>query len=156
VLHHVPDINSAFSAISSNLKKGAPFLVYLYHSFDESPSWYRYLWYFTDFFRKIISKMPSKLKLAVTQLIAILIYWPVSRLGLIFRKLGFDTSHFPLIYYSEKPFYYMRNDSLDRFGTRLENRFSKKEIESIFIKAGFGNVIFSKNKPYWCACGIKL
>jgi len=156
VLHHVPDIEAAFMAISCNLKKGAPFLVYLYHSFEDSPSWYKFLWRITDFFRTIISVMPHKVKVITTQSIAVFIYWPISRIGLVLSKLGFDTNNFPLIYYSNKPFYFMRNDSLDRFGTRLENRFSRQEIRDLFKKTGFKDVKFSSNKPFWCACGIKI
>lgn len=155
VLHHVPDIEAAFNSISKNLKKGAPFLIYLYHSFEDSPSWYKFLWKITDFFRTIISIMPYKIKLLTTQSIAVLIYWPVSRFGLLMKKLGFNTDNFPLIYYSNKPFYFMRNDSLDRFGTRLENRFSKQEIVELFRKSGFVDVKFSDRKPFWCAYGIK-
>ena len=155
VLHHVPDINSAFNSISSKLKKGAPFLVYLYYSFEESPIWYRLLWSFTDFVRKIISRMPYKMKVFSTQLIALLLYLPISKLGYLLTKIGLNTKNFPLIYYSDKPFYFMRNDSLDRFGTRLENRYSKQEILEIFNNSGFIDVQFSDRKPYWCACGIK-
>lgn len=155
VLHHVPDINSAFKAISSKLKKGAPFLVYLYYSFEESPIWYRIIWTASDIVRKIISRMPYKLKVFSTQLIAFFIYLPLSKLGYLISKIGFNTKHFPLIYYSDKPFYFMRNDSLDRFGTKLENRYSKEEIIEIFNNSGFTDVQFSNRKPFWCACGIK-
>ena len=49
----------------------------------------------------------------------------------------------------------MKNDALDRFGTRLEQRFSKNEIMSFFVDNGFTDVKFSAREPYWCACGIK-
>ena len=155
VLHHVPDIDAAFNSISQNLKKGAPFLVYLYHSFEDSPKWYKVLWKISDYLRRIISILPYRFKVITTQSIALIIYWPISRTGLIFSKLGFNTTHFPLIYYSNKPFYFMINDYLDRFGTRLENRFSKKQIEQLFHNSGFADVKFSNKKPFWCACGIK-
>jgi len=155
VLHHVPDINSAFNSIASKLKKGAPFLVYLYYSFEESPTWYRLIWFISDLARKTISKMPYRLKLFSTQLIALFVYLPISRLGYLLTKIGINTKNFPLIYYSDKPFYFMKNDSLDRFGTRLENRYSKQEIKEIFNNSGFIDIQFSDRKPFWCACGIK-
>ena len=99
--------------------------------------------------------MPHKLKVFSTQLIALFIYLPISRLGYLLTKIGFNTKNFPLIYCLDKPFYFMRNDSLDRFGTRLENRYSKQEIFEIFTNSGFIDVRFSDRKPYWCACGIK-
>jgi glycosyltransferase involved in cell wall biosynthesis/SAM-dependent methyltransferase len=155
VLHHIPNISSAFKAISANLKKGAPFLIYLYHSFDDSPAWYKTIWLLSDFIRKIISQLPYRVKIISTQLIALFIYFPISRLGYILSKLGFKTKNFPLIYYSDKPYYFMKNDSLDRFGTKLENRFSRDQIVKLYEEAGFIDVKFSTNKPYWCAVATK-
>jgi glycosyltransferase involved in cell wall biosynthesis/SAM-dependent methyltransferase len=156
VLHHIPNINQAFQSISKKLKKGAPFLVYLYYSLDNKPVWYRYLWKFSDLFRILISTLPFRLKYFISQLTAILVYWPIARLGYFFVKLGLDVRKvWPLIYYSNKPFYVMKNDALDRFGTRLEQRFSKIEIKSLFIDNGFTDIKFSDREPYWCVCGIK-
>jgi len=49
----------------------------------------------------------------------------------------------------------MRTDSLDRFGTRLEQRFTKNEIEQMMLNSGLINIKFNKSLPYWCAVGIK-
>jgi hypothetical protein len=49
----------------------------------------------------------------------------------------------------------MRTDSLDRFGTRLEKRFTKKQIIKMMEGAGLENILFSNTKPYWCAVGYK-
>jgi hypothetical protein len=49
----------------------------------------------------------------------------------------------------------MKTDALDRFGTRLEKRFTKKEIEHMMQQAGLKNIKFSDHEPFWCACGIK-
>ena len=49
----------------------------------------------------------------------------------------------------------MRTDALDRFGTRLEQRFTKKEIENMMLEAGLEKVEFSSSKPFWCAIGYK-
>ena len=47
----------------------------------------------------------------------------------------------------------MNNDSLDRFGTKLEQRFSKEDITNMLKDAGFDKVRFSDNTPYWtCIC----
>ena len=58
-------------------------------------------------------------------------------------------------FYKDKSFYTMRTDSLDRFGTRIEKRFSKKEIESMLLEAGFNKIKFSDKIPYWIAIGYK-
>ena len=49
----------------------------------------------------------------------------------------------------------MRTDALDRFGTRLEHRFSKKEINKMMDLAGLEDIVFSNKAPYWCALGIR-
>ena len=46
-------------------------------------------------------------------------------------------------------------NSLDRFGTPLEQRFSKKEITEMMTAAGLGDIVFSDNEPYWHAVGRK-
>ena len=79
VLHHVPDTAAAMAACVRKLKPGAPFLVYLYHSFDNRPFWYRHLWAASDVARKGISRMPFPLRKALTSAIAALIYWPLAR-----------------------------------------------------------------------------
>ena len=49
----------------------------------------------------------------------------------------------------------MRNDSLDRFGTKIENRFSKKDIKGMLIDCGFYNIKFSDKPPYWTVLSFK-
>jgi hypothetical protein len=49
----------------------------------------------------------------------------------------------------------MRTDALDRFGTQLEQRFSRAEVESMLKKAGLVDIKFSNQIPYWCAVGFK-
>ena len=57
--------------------------------------------------------------------------------------------------YKDKSFYTMSTDSLDRFGTRLEQRFTKLEIKEMMIKSGLDNISFSPNAPFHCAIGYK-
>jgi len=49
----------------------------------------------------------------------------------------------------------MRTDALDRFGTRLEQRFTRKEIKNMMQNAGLENIEFSNSKPFWVAVGYK-
>jgi hypothetical protein len=49
----------------------------------------------------------------------------------------------------------MKNDALDRFGTKIEQRFSKLEISEMLFKAGLINIEFSPNPPYWVVKGYK-
>jgi hypothetical protein len=61
----------------------------------------------------------------------------------------------PLFGYENRSFYVIRNDSLDRFGTPLEQRFTKKQIEEMMKKAGLVDIIFSNNIPFWHVVGKK-
>lgn len=61
----------------------------------------------------------------------------------------------PLYGYIDQSFYIMRNDALDKFGTKLEQRFSKKEIELMMKEVGLTNIVFSDGIPYWHAIGRK-
>ena len=69
--------------------------------------------------------------------------------------MGLNPASIPLSYYRNHTFYTMRTDSRDRFGTPLEQRFSRKEIEIMMEDAGLSEIRFSDRAPYWCAVGIK-
>ena len=71
------------------------------------------------------------------------------------EKLGINVSNFPLTWYRNEPFYIMRTDSLDRFGTRLEQRFTKDEIFRMLTDSGFERVEFSEKEPFWTALSYK-
>jgi len=155
VLHHIPDTKKALIDCIAILKKGAPFLVYLYFAFDNKPLWYRLLWKISDPIRFIISRSSFPVRRFVSSLIALFIYLPFARLALIFDKLGIQSENIPLSTYKSTSFYTMRTDALDRFGTRLEQRFTKKEIYSMMVDAGLIDIKFSNDIPYWTAIGFK-
>ena len=155
VLHHTPDTFEALESCAKKLKPGAPFLIYLYYSLDNKPFWYRTLWRISDFFRKIISKLPFPIKFFISQLIGLIVYLPLARLSMLMEKFGLNVKNFPLSDYRYKPLYVLRTDALDRFGTRLEHRFSKKEIADMLERAGFNNISFSENPPFWTAIAYR-
>jgi 2-polyprenyl-3-methyl-5-hydroxy-6-metoxy-1,4-benzoquinol methylase len=157
VLHHIPDTKAAMQCCVDKLKPKGYFLVYLYYSLDNRKGSYKLLFQIVNAVRRMISKLPSSLKKFVCDLIAITIYWPLSRFSLLVRKFGFRqlAKKIPLSYYGDKSFYIMRNDALDRFGTPLEQRFSKVEIERIMTECGLTDIIFSNSEPYWHAIGKK-
>ena len=155
VLHHVPDTAAAIAAIAAELKPGAPFLVYLYYAFDNRPTWFRLLWRASDFMRRVITRLPYPLRWVVSQVIAVTVYYPLARGAASLDALGVLPQSWPLSYYRDKPFYVMRTDALDRFGTRLEQRFTRIEIERMLTAAGFVDVRFSERMPYWTAVARK-
>lgn len=155
VLHHVPDTASAIASCVALLKPGAPFLAYLYYAFDNRPAHYRILWRASDLVRRIVCKLPAGPKHWVTTAIALLAYLPLARVAKLAERANFDVSSFPLAHYRHHSVYTMLTDSRDRFGTPLEQRFTRREIQEMFEAAGLEQVRFSNVAPYWCALGIK-
>ena len=155
VLHHVPDTEKAIKSCVFLLKTGAPLLLYLYYNFDNRPFFYRTIWKFSDMLRYLIYHLPYKIRRIMTDIIAIAIYYPLARLSYILSLLDVNTSNIPLSYYKDHTFYTMRTDSRDRFGTPLEKRFTKAQIEIMMKNSGLGNIHFSDSAPYWCVVGIK-
>ena len=153
VLHHIPDTCSALAACVSKIKPGAPFLLYLYYAFDNRPMWFKVIWKISDVIRKVVSRLPHVIRYSVSQFIAGLIYWPLARTAKLLEYLSFDVSNFPLMAYRDRAFYVMRTDALDRFGTRLEQRFSKSEIKQMMESVGLEKIKFNDQTPYWCAVG---
>lgn len=155
VLHHIPDTQAAMRACVAKLKPGAPFLVYLYYCFDDRPAWFRAVWKLSDFARRLISPMPFPLRKSVTTVIAAAVYWPLARMAMLGARLGLNVDGVPLSFYRDQSFYTMRTDALDRFGTRLEQRFTRPQIESMMQACGLEAIRFREGMPYWVACGIK-
>lgn len=155
VLHHVPETAAGIADCARKLKPGAPLLLYLYYAFENRPAWFQLLWRMSDVLRRAISTLPAPAKAAVTNSIAVLAYWPLSRLAHLLERAGVDVNHFPLSAYRHSSFYTLRTDARDRFGTRLEQRFSRKQIAEMMAAAGLERIQFRDGIPYWCAIGFK-
>jgi len=155
VLHHVPNTERGIADCVRKLKPGAPFLVYLYYAFDNQPAWFKCLWKATDLARRMISRLPYRIKYILSHVIALLVYFPLARAARGWEKLGGPVHSWPLGVYRNRSFYSMRTDSLDRFGTKLEKRFTKEQILAMMERAGLEEVQFSPLPPFWCAVGLK-
>ena len=153
VLHHVPDTQAALKSCVAMLKPNAPFLLYLYYAFDNRPAWFQMLWQVSNFIRGVVSRMPHTLRYVTSQLLAVLVYWPLARTAKLFENMGVNVRNFPLALYRNLGFYVMRTDALDRFGTRLEQRFTRVEIQKMMESAGLKNIKFSEETPFWTAVG---
>jgi SAM-dependent methyltransferase len=155
VLHHVPKTALAINSCVKLLKPGAFFLIYIYYYFDNRPPWFKFLWSVSDFLRLVISRFPKFFKFLICDIIAVFIYYPISKFIFIIKKFGFNTKNFPLYFYHSSSFYVMRTDARDRFGTPLENRFTKKQIYKMMEQSGLENIKFKNSMPFWTAIGFK-
>jgi SAM-dependent methyltransferase len=154
VLHHVPDTQKGIAECVRKLKPGAPFLLYLYYAFDNRPWWFRMLWRISDVLRRLISNLPFAIRSRLCEVIAAVVYWPLARISRTLEGLGVSVFHLPLSAYRDRSFYAMRTDALDRFGTRLEKRFTRQKMEEMMQKAGLERITFS-DTTFWCAVGYR-
>jgi SAM-dependent methyltransferase len=155
VLHHTPDPEDGLRSCVAALKPGAPFLLYLYYRFDNKPFWFRWLWQLSDLLRLVICRLPRGLRFAVCDVAAAVIYWPLARTARVLERLGLPVGSFPLSYYRHRSFYVMRNDALDKFGTRLEQRFTRAEVRAMMSRCGLERIEFNDHAPFWCGVGYR-
>lgn len=159
VLHHIPDTRKALLKLVEKTKKGGYILLYLYYSLDNRGNTYKLLFKISTYPRLVISKMPKAPKKIICDLIAVLVYLPliiVAKCVKMFFTKKLYHKRIPLAYYIDKSFNVIRNDALDRFGTPLEQRFSKDEIEKMMMSCGLTDIKFSENEPYWHVLGKKV
>jgi len=149
VLHHVPDTAADIARCARLLRPGAPLLLYLYYAFDNRPPWFRALWRASDLGRRVLSRLPYPARRLACDATAIAVYWPLARLAAALERAGLEVSGMPLSAYRHLSLYTMRTDALDRFGTRLEKRFTREQIRDMLAAAGLRDVRFAEDEPYW-------
>jgi SAM-dependent methyltransferase len=155
VLHHIPDTLAGIRACVAMLKPGAPFLLYLYYAFDNRSTLFKLAWRCSDWLCRGICRLPAGLKNLVTDALAVLLYYPLAKVSWLAERIGLNVLHIPLAYYRNHSLYTMRTDSRDRFGTPLEQRFTRAEIQRMMLEAGLRDIRFSEAAPFWCAVGFK-
>jgi SAM-dependent methyltransferase len=158
VLHHIPDTGLAIKDVASKIKSGGVFLCYLYYKLDNKPIYYRGLFWASNSIRWVISRLPYAMRRMIARIIATAVYLPLARTSKLLSTKGLNVSNIPLHHYADMPFVMLQNDALDRFGTRLEQRFSKKEITEMLGNAGFdlSTLKFSDIEPFWTFSVKKL
>ena len=157
VLHHIPDTQQAMIDCVKKVKRQGYFYCYLYHNLEKMNWWLKLLFNFSELVRKIVYPLPSPIKHFVCDMLALIIYMPFILWVRMLIFLGFYelAKKMPLYAYHNKAFFIVRNDSLDKFGTSLEQRFSKKEVEQLMANCGLENIVISSGTPYYHTIGRK-
>jgi len=158
VFHHLPDTQAAISQAVKYVKPNGYFLVYLYYSLDNRGGFFKFLFHISNLLRKLVCVLPERIKLFVCDILAIVLYMPfviLTRLVKTLNKGGSFWKKIPLSAYASCSFNIIRNDALDRFGTKLEKRFSRVEITEMLKNAGLKEVECPDSFPYWVGIGKK-
>ncbi len=158
VVHHIPQPAIAIREIADMLRSGGRMLLYVYYDLALRSPLYRMLYKISALLNRMIFPLPKEMKFILSDFLAIVAAGPF----IVFAKtwkLIFPRSEkwrrFPLGYYADKSWRIVRNDSLDRFGSPPAHRFSKNEIERMLELAGFREIRFSDQAPFWHVTAIK-
>ena len=150
VLHHVSDTAQAFKDINFKLKKDGLLLVYLYYKVEDKPFYYQLIFSLANLLRQRISVLPFKLKNKISTIIAIVVYLPIARISKALNSIKMNTANIPLHQYADLSLYMVKNDALDRFGTKLEKRYNQEEITKLLLDSDFSptSIKFSISEPF--------
>jgi SAM-dependent methyltransferase/uncharacterized protein YbaR (Trm112 family) len=153
VLHHVEQTDRAAAEIVRVLRPGGHFLVYLYYALDNRGPVFRGIYGMADVLRRLLSRSPQAVVGPISAMIATIVYLPLARTARAMQIVGLRriAAALPLSYYAERSFRTMLNDSLDRFGTRLEKRFTRAQVIALLERAGLRDVRVAATPPYWHA-----
>ncbi len=157
VLHHLEEPQRGMAELARVLRDGGTCLVYLYYALDNRGTAFKAIARGVDVVRRVLSIAPQPVLVTTSTAIAALVYFPLARVARMAEMLGLRrvATAIPLSYYSRRSFRTMRNDSLDRFGTRLERRFTKEQLVELMRAAGLEDIRVSNGVPYWHATGVK-
>jgi len=146
VLHHLP-INALEAA--RHISTYAPeHLIYLYYALDNRPAYFQWLLAGVNLLRKKLSTIRSSFwREGLSWFLMMTLYLPFIGLGHLLHPFGL-ASKVPLYeVYAGKSLKRIQQDVYDRFFTRIEQRFSRKEIES--LSDTYKEIRISDNPPYW-------
>ncbi len=146
VLHHLP--TDALDEVRALAKYSKKLLIFLYYSLDNRPYIWRAILAGVTLVRSALSAIKSEWARSVlTGAITWLVYLPLIGAGMFMQlfKLG---KYVPLYdFYHDKTVKRIKQDVYDRFFTRIEHRYSRKEIAG--LKDTFREVTISEQLPYW-------
>jgi len=146
VLHHLP--TNALDEVRRLKKYSNRLLIYVYYALDNKPAHFRHLLALVTALRLQLCKIENpRFRETFTWVGAMGIYGPLVILGRCLKPLGLE-KYVPL--YAEHHWVSMagyRAHVYDRFFTRIEQRFSRREI--LDLRDSFSRVLISDNPGYW-------
>jgi SAM-dependent methyltransferase len=146
VLHHLPE---DCLKVVRQLKGCAPrLLVYLYYALDNKPWYYRTLLAMYTPVRKQLCKVESpRFRVAFSWFAMVTTYLPFVALGYLLKPFGL-AKHVPVFNeHHWAGFDGMRHSAYDRFFTRIEQRVSRAQIQT--LTDTYARVTIAPGQAYW-------
>jgi SAM-dependent methyltransferase len=146
VLHHLPI--PALDAVRQIAPLAPRHLIYLYYALDNRPAHFRLLLGPVTALRRATSRVKgARARTAISWAATIGLYMPLLGLGRALRPLGLQ-GVVPLYdSYGGKSLRRTRQDVYDRLFTRIEQRFTRGQVEALVDT--FDRVTVADTWPYW-------
>ena len=146
VLHHLP--RPALEVARELARLSPRLLLFLYYALDNRPAHYRWLLRAVNAARLGLCRVERRrARQAIARAGARFVYQPLVELGRQLDRWDLG-SQVPLYdFYRDKGLARIEQDVYDRFFTRIEQRFSRREIGT--LADTFSQVHISEQLPYW-------
>jgi len=146
VLHHLP--TPALQAVRALARCAPRLLVYLYYALDNRPPHYRLLLNVATAVRRLTARIRGeRAREAIAWAGAVGVYRPLVAIGSVLERGGHGSAVPLFETYRGKSLRRIRQDVYDRFFTRIEQRVTKSEIET--LADTFAELRVSPGPPYW-------
>jgi SAM-dependent methyltransferase len=157
VLHHTTNPELGLQKIVDVVRPHGAVLLYLYYAVEDRGALFRSIFKAVDLTRRVVSQQPRPVIRAIATTLAAAVYWPLARSAAFLERAGASSiaAKLPLSFYRHLSFGTMRNDSLDRFGTRRELRYSRREMVGLMEGSGLQDIAISPRPPFWHGVGSK-
>jgi len=146
VLHHLP--TDALAEVRALARCSRKILVFLYYALDNRPPLWRIMLHAVTFLRRNLAKVRDpRARSFITWGFTLGAYLPLIGLGRLLSPLGLAHTVPLHDFYRGKSIRRIRQDVYDRFFTRIEQRFDRREI--LTLEDTFRKVVVSEQMPYW-------
>jgi SAM-dependent methyltransferase len=153
VLHHLPEPERGFAALTAALKPGAPLVTYLYERFDQRASAARAMLGMVSLVRRVSNRMPPSL-LHVFCWMLVPVVWLAfavpARVISVFS--GRRAARWPFSHTIRWPV--LAADLYDRFAPPVEHRLTEQEVRDLYARCGLERVEVRRHRG-WVSWGYR-
>ena len=156
VLHHLPydlkDLQLCINNIYDCCKEN---LYYVYWKFDQRSKLFKSIYYISNELRLFTIKIKNySARKILSHILTLFVYYPFILINRFFNFIGLPIKNMPLVFYTNMNYSRIRQDAYDKYFTLIEYRYSKKDLNKIFLQK-YRVLRFSNKIPHWTFLAIK-